>query len=241
MTLGGLALAVGILVDDATVEIENIHRNLGQGKPIVQRHSGWRHADRRPRLRFHALHLHRVRAGDFPHRRGALPVHAAGAGRGAGHDGLVSPFAHPGPHHGAVPAGGEVERYDERRRRSRTAASIVRRSTTASSSGSTACATATATCWHRRWRIASWWPRASSLICAACLALTPFLGHGFLPAGGCRPDPPARARPRRHAHRRDRAVFRPGGRHHPPHHPAGRDCRTCWTTSACPTPASTSP
>ncbi len=35
MTLGGLALAVGILVDDATVEIENIHRNLGMGKPIV--------------------------------------------------------------------------------------------------------------------------------------------------------------------------------------------------------------
>ena len=36
MTLGGLALAVGILVDDATVEIENIHRNLGMGKPIVR-------------------------------------------------------------------------------------------------------------------------------------------------------------------------------------------------------------
>jgi multidrug efflux pump subunit AcrB len=36
MTLGGLALAVGILVDDATVEIENIHRNLGQGKPIIK-------------------------------------------------------------------------------------------------------------------------------------------------------------------------------------------------------------
>ncbi len=34
MTLGGMALAVGILVDDATVEIENIHRNLGQGKPL---------------------------------------------------------------------------------------------------------------------------------------------------------------------------------------------------------------
>jgi len=32
MTLGGLALAVGILVDDATVEIENIDRNLDQGK-----------------------------------------------------------------------------------------------------------------------------------------------------------------------------------------------------------------
>ena len=31
MTLGGLALAVGILVDDATVEIENTHRNMGLG------------------------------------------------------------------------------------------------------------------------------------------------------------------------------------------------------------------
>ncbi len=31
MTLGGLALAVGILVDEATVEIENIHRRMKQG------------------------------------------------------------------------------------------------------------------------------------------------------------------------------------------------------------------
>ncbi|CAN5296918.1 efflux RND transporter permease subunit [soil metagenome] len=36
MTLGGLALAVGILVDDATVAIENIHRNLEGGKPLRQ-------------------------------------------------------------------------------------------------------------------------------------------------------------------------------------------------------------
>jgi multidrug efflux pump subunit AcrB len=36
MTLGGLALAVGILVDDATVEIENINRNLESGKEIEQ-------------------------------------------------------------------------------------------------------------------------------------------------------------------------------------------------------------
>ncbi len=35
MTLGGLALAVGILVDDATVEIENTHRNLGMNKPLI--------------------------------------------------------------------------------------------------------------------------------------------------------------------------------------------------------------
>jgi multidrug efflux pump subunit AcrB len=36
MTLGGLALAVGILVDDATVEIENTHRNIGMRKPLVR-------------------------------------------------------------------------------------------------------------------------------------------------------------------------------------------------------------
>jgi CzcA family heavy metal efflux pump len=34
MTLGGLALAVGILVDDATVELENIERNLGMNKEL---------------------------------------------------------------------------------------------------------------------------------------------------------------------------------------------------------------
>ena len=36
MTLGGLALSVGILVDDATVEIENIHRHMARGEPTVQ-------------------------------------------------------------------------------------------------------------------------------------------------------------------------------------------------------------
>jgi CzcA family heavy metal efflux pump len=36
MTLGGLSLAVGILVDDATVEIENVHRNMAMRKPLVR-------------------------------------------------------------------------------------------------------------------------------------------------------------------------------------------------------------
>ncbi|MEN6441949.1 MAG: efflux RND transporter permease subunit [Syntrophobacter sp.] len=36
MTLGGLALAVGILVDDATVELENVHRQMAMGKSTIQ-------------------------------------------------------------------------------------------------------------------------------------------------------------------------------------------------------------
>jgi multidrug efflux pump subunit AcrB len=36
MTLGGMALAVGILVDDATVELENVHRNMAMQKPLTR-------------------------------------------------------------------------------------------------------------------------------------------------------------------------------------------------------------
>ena len=36
MTLGGLALAIGILVDEATITIENIHRHQGMGKALEQ-------------------------------------------------------------------------------------------------------------------------------------------------------------------------------------------------------------
>ena len=36
MTLGGLTLAIGILVDESIIAIENIHTHLGQGKPVAR-------------------------------------------------------------------------------------------------------------------------------------------------------------------------------------------------------------
>ena len=80
MTLGGLALAVGILVDDATVEIENIERNLAMGKEMRTGHSGRRTADRGASVCLDALHLHRIRSHVLPQRGGALSVCPAGGG-----------------------------------------------------------------------------------------------------------------------------------------------------------------
>ena len=49
MTLGGMALAVGILVDDATVEIENVHRNIAHEEAAPPGDPGRGGADRRRR------------------------------------------------------------------------------------------------------------------------------------------------------------------------------------------------
>ena len=71
MTLGGLALAVGILVDDATVEIENTHRNLGMGKPLVRAVLDGASQIAVPTFVSTLVHLHRVRAGAAADRHGA--------------------------------------------------------------------------------------------------------------------------------------------------------------------------
>ena len=49
MTLGGLALAVGILVDEATVAIENIHTHLARGEPVARAALVGHRRDRRGR------------------------------------------------------------------------------------------------------------------------------------------------------------------------------------------------
>ena len=74
MTLGGMALAVGILVDDATVEIENVHRNFGHEEAAPPGDPGRGRPDRGAGVRLDAGHLHRLRAGGVPDRAGRLPV-----------------------------------------------------------------------------------------------------------------------------------------------------------------------
>ena len=96
MTLGGLALAVGILVDDATVEIENTHRNLGMGKAFGPRGAGRSVADRGPDAGFDVVHLHRVRSGAAADGHGSVFVHAAGDGGGVRDARVVPVVANPG-------------------------------------------------------------------------------------------------------------------------------------------------
>ncbi len=70
MTLGGLALAVGILVDDATVAIENINRHLAMGKETIQAI-----LDGAQEIAVPAFHSH-----VFPLRSGEILVRAHGGG-----------------------------------------------------------------------------------------------------------------------------------------------------------------
>ena len=102
MTLGGLALAVGILVDDATVAIENIHRHMAEGKPledaILDRLAGNRAAG----VCLDPVHLHCVRADVFPDRRGKISVHPAGGSRGVRDARQLYPFPYAGADAGDV-------------------------------------------------------------------------------------------------------------------------------------------
>ena len=117
MTLGGLALAVGILVDDATVEIENTHRNMAMKKPLVRAVLDGAQQIAAPAFVSTLCHLHRVRAGAAADGRGQVPVHAAGHGGGFRHDGVLPALAHPDPHHGALPAEAGSEAVRPRRAR----------------------------------------------------------------------------------------------------------------------------
>ena len=110
MTLGGFALAVGILVDDATVAIENINRNLEDRQGTGAVHPRRLGADRRSGPGFHPRHLHCLCAHVPVERRGSLSVCAHGRGGRLCHAGQLSAVANAGAHHGQVSAGGARRR-----------------------------------------------------------------------------------------------------------------------------------
>ena len=104
MTLGGLALAVGILVDDATVTIENINWHLEQGKGVYDAiMDGARQIAQPAFVSLLCICVAFVPMFSLAGHRG-LPVRAHGAGGGVRHDRLLHPVAHPGADPGALSA-----------------------------------------------------------------------------------------------------------------------------------------
>ena len=94
MTLGGLALAIGLLVDNATVTIENIHRNQGLGQAADGRdprrlERGDPAADGR-----YACDLHRILPGAAADRAVAVSVHPARDHGRAGDAGVLRAVVH---------------------------------------------------------------------------------------------------------------------------------------------------
>ena len=80
MTLGGIALAVGILVDNATVVIENINRFLEQGEQVEPAILNGARADRLANPGLDLRHMHCVCADVLPQRGRTLSLRPAGRG-----------------------------------------------------------------------------------------------------------------------------------------------------------------
>ena len=104
MTLGGLALAVGILVDDATVEIENTHRNMAMRKPLVRAVLDGAQQIAAPAF-VSTLAICIVFVPVLLLTGAAKYLfYTAGNGGGVRHDGVVFSFAHADSNHGALHA-----------------------------------------------------------------------------------------------------------------------------------------
>jgi len=99
MTLGGLALAVGILVDDATVEIENINRNIAEGKEIQKAILDGAQQIAVPAF-VSTLRSASYSADVLSHRRRPLSFRSAGGSGGVRHAGIVFAVSNAGTDHG---------------------------------------------------------------------------------------------------------------------------------------------
>ena len=205
MTLGGLALAVGILVDDATVEIENINRNLEEGKEVEQAILDGAAQIAVPAF-VSTLAICIVFVPMFFLTGGQISLCTSCRSGGLCHAGLVLSLPHRGPDHGQVPPSGarsgtgeaetrEPESFGSRpdgfRAPVRAVAQFLFQPVAARHRAQHRLSHPVFCLYHRFLR-----PRL------------PLVGAGFLSLGGCRPVQAPRARADGHAHRRDRGAVR---------------------------------
>ena len=94
MTLGGMALAVGILVDDSTVTIENTHRLRSAGMSSCGGDATRLRRNCRADDGFDARDQLRVHVGSVSRRAGKIPVHPAWAGGRVRHAGVLWALTH---------------------------------------------------------------------------------------------------------------------------------------------------
>ena len=243
MTLGGLALAVGILVDDATVEIENTHRNMAMKKPLVRAVLDGAQQIAVPAF-VSTLSICIVfvpvllltGAAKYLFTPLALAVVFAMLASY-----LLSRTLIPTMVHYLLKP--EVKMY----RRGEHGEGGRRRGTL-SSGASTSLQPplrAIAGCLHGAARLGAGSSRSGAggfmLFAFGSLGLIYFVGQRFFPHRRFRPDAPARSRSLRHAHRADRGALRQHRKRDPPRDSGAMNWIPSSITSASPTAASTWP
>ena len=243
MTLGGLALAVGILVDDATVTIENINRHMEEfGEDIVTAITRGAQEIMPPAtialfcicIAFVPLLALGGVAG-YLFRPLAMAVVFAMIASYILTYTLVPTMAHfllRSQHHHSTHGD------DPMSRRRPACSPAFSADSSVSSSG---CGKAIWACCTWRWRHRFWF--AGGFLCVALLSLglAPFLGRGFLPLGRRRRDPHPHARADRNADRGDDASWPTGRAEDPRRSFRRRGSPASSTTSACRSAASTFP